>query len=195
MKKLVFLFLFFFNISLVYAANNKFKVTLDSCIDGDTARFNIKGEVKTVRFLSIDAPEIAHDDVPADFYGDEASTFTCKALTNASIIKLQYDPKSDQVDKYDRVLAWVFVDDELLQEKLVRGGYARVRYVYDNYLYSDDLKKIQKDAKQKKVGIWKDISVSKDNDDIGSKIFITIVGILVLIILSLLKSIFRKKAF
>lgn len=193
MKKLIFLFLLFFNVSLVYAANNKFKVTLDSCIDGDTAKFNIKGEVKTVRFLSIDAPEIAHDGMEADYYGDEASNYTCKALKNASIIKLEYDPKSDEVDKFDRVLAWVYVDNELLQEKLVRDGYARVRYVYDDYLYSNKLKDIQKEAKKEKLGIWKDISVSKDDDDLGSKIFITIVSILVLIILSLLKSIFKKK--
>lgn len=192
MKKVVFLFLLFFNTSIVFAAS-KFKVTLDSCIDGDTAKFNIKGEVKTVRFLSIDAPEIAHDDVQADFYGEEASNFTCKALKNASTIKLEYDPKSDQVDKYDRVLTWVYVDNELLQEKLVKDGYARVRYVYDDYLYSDKLKEIQRIAKNNKVGIWKDISVEKDNDDIGSKIFITIISILVFIILSILKSIFKKK--
>ena len=127
MKKVVFFILLLFNISIVYASNSKFKVTLDSCIDGDTARFVIKDEVKTVRFLSINTPEIAHDDIVGEPFGKEASIFTCNMLTNASVIKLQYDSKSDKEDKYGRVLAWVFVDDELLQEKLVSEGLAEVK--------------------------------------------------------------------
>ena len=154
MKKVVFFVLFLFNVSIVYASNSKFKVTLDSCIDGDTARFVIKDEVKTVRFLSINTPEIAHDDVIGEPFGEEASTFTCKMLTNASVIKLQYDSKSDKEDKYGRVLAWVFVDDELLQEKLVSEGLAEVKYVYKDYKYSSHLKDIELEAKKNELGIW-----------------------------------------
>ncbi len=154
MKKVVFfIFLMFFNISIVFASD-KFKVTLDSCIDGDTARFVIKNEVRTVRFLSIDSPEIAHDDVQEEPFGNEASLFTCDLLTNASNIKLQYDSKSDKEDKYGRVLAWVFVDDELLQEKLVSEGLAEVKYVYNDYKYSSHLKDVELEAKSKGIGIW-----------------------------------------
>ena len=164
MKKVLFLcFLFMINLSFVSASNSKFKVTLDSCIDGDTARFNIKDEVKTVRFLSINAPEIAHDDVLAEPYGYEASNYTCQLLKNASVIKLQYDPKSDKEDKYSRVLAWVFVDDELLQEVLVSKGYAEVKYVYNDYLYSNDLKDLENKAKDKKMGIWSLFDVSSSD--------------------------------
>ncbi len=154
MKKVViFLFLMFFNLSIVFASS-KFKVTLDSCIDGDTARFVIKNEVKTVRFLSIDAPEIAHDDVLEEPFGEEASVFTCNMLTNASTIKLEYDSKSDKEDKYGRVLAWIFVDDELLQEKLVSEGLVEVKYVYKDYKYSSHLKDVELEAKNKGVGLW-----------------------------------------
>ena len=101
MKKIFVVLLFFIFLSNV-DASSKFRVTLDKCIDGDTARFFINGESKTVRFLSINAPEIAHDDVLDEFYGNESSEFTCKLLSRASVIKLQYDPKSDKVDKVEK---------------------------------------------------------------------------------------------
>lgn len=153
MKKIVIIFLLFFNMSSIHASS-KFKVTLDKCIDGDTARFNIKGEVKTVRFLSINAPEIDHDNVVAEPFGYEAGDYTCNLLKKASVIKLQYDTKSDKEDKYGRVLAWVFVDDVLLQEKLVSEGLAEVKYVYDDYLYSSDLKEVERIAKSSHKGMW-----------------------------------------
>ena len=152
MKK-IFFFLCFF-VCLNVNASNKFSVRLDKCIDGDTARFFINGESRTVRFLSINAPEIAHDDVLEEFYGNESSDYTCKLLKRSSSIELEYDPKSDKVDKYDRVLAWVFVDHKLLQKELVSGGYAEVKYVYDKYLYSDELKDLEIRAKEKKIGMW-----------------------------------------
>lgn len=180
MKKVVFFILLLFNISIVYASNSKFKVTLDSCIDGDTARFVIKDEVKTVRFLSINTPEIAHDDVVGETFGDEASIFTCNMLTNASVIKLQYDSKSDKEDKYGRVLAWVFVDDELLQEKLVSEGLAEVKYVYKDYKYSSQLKDIELEAKKNELGIWATAQVFDKSDDDNYEFYVIILCLLVI---------------
>ncbi len=192
MKKLVFLFglLFCINVN----ASNKFSVTLDKCIDGDTARFFINGESKIVRFLSINAPEIQYDDVLEEFYGNEASDYTCKLLKRASIIKLEYDPKSDKVDKFDRVLAWVYVDGELLQKELVSKGYAEVRYVYDDYLYSNELKELESIAKEKKLGMWGNVSNS-DNSNIPSlhDLIYYFIGIIILLFITFVKKLFSKK--
>ena len=195
MKK-IFVFLLFFIFLSNVDASSKFRVTLDKCIDGDTARFFINGESKTVRFLSINAPEIAHDDVLEEFYGKESSEFTCKLLSRASVIKLQYDPKSDKVDKYDRVLAWVYVDGDLLQKELVSKGYAQVKYVYDDYLFSEELKELEVEAKEKKLGMWSDVSIKKDSDfEIPSLHDLLIYGsiLLFLAIIFLLKIVFKKK--
>lgn len=192
MKKLVFLFCFLFCFSV--HASNKFSVKLDKCIDGDTARFFINGESKIVRFLSINAPEIAHDDVEEEFFGSEASDYTCKLLNRASKIKLEYDPKSDKVDKYDRVLAWVYIDDELLQKKLVGKGYAEVRYVYDDYLYSNDLKELEKLAKEKKLGMWGNVSNKSDSNipSIRDLIYYC-VGVVILLFIALIKKLLSKE--
>ena len=195
MKKIFVVLLFLIFLSNV-DASSKFRVTLDKCIDGDTARFFINGESKTVRFLSINAPEIAHDDVLEEFYGKESSEFSCKLLSRASVIKLQYDPKSDKVDKYDRVLAWVYVDGDLLQKELVSKGYAQVKYVYDDYLFSEELKELEVEAKEKKLGMWSDVSIKKDSDfEIPSLHDLLIYGsiLLFLAIIFLLKIVFKKK--
>lgn len=192
MKKLVFLFCLFFCFGV--SASNKFKVTLDKCIDGDTARFFINGESKTVRFLSINAPEIAHDDIEEEFYGNESSDYTCKLLSRASIIKLEYDPKSDKVDKFDRVLAWVYVDGNLLQKELVSNGYAEVKYVYDDYLYSNELKELEKVSKEKKLGMWGNVSNKSESNvpSIHDLIYYSI-GVIVLLFISLIRKLFQKK--
>ena len=192
MKKIFVLLCFLFCLSV--NASNKFSVKLDKCIDGDTARFFINGESRTVRFLSINAPEIAHDDILEEFYGKESSEYACKLLSRASSIKLQYDPKSDKVDKYDRVLAWVYVDGELLQKELVSKGYAEVKYVYDDYLYSNELKELENISKEKKLGMWSNVS-NKSRSNIPSihdLIYYSIAAIILLFI-TLIKKLFSKK--
>ena len=75
-------------------------------------------------------------------------------MKKASSITLEYDGNSDREDKYGRVLAFVYVDDKLLEEKLVEKGYAKVAYVYGDYAHVDDLLKKEEKAKNKKIGIW-----------------------------------------
>lgn len=123
--------------------------TLSSCIDGDTAKFIIDGNEATVRFLGINAPEI-----DGEKYGSEAKAFVCNILMNTNNIKLVKDDNSDVKDKYNRFLYWVFVDDELLEIKILAEGYAYVAYIFDNYLYTDFLYDAQNTAKNKKIGIW-----------------------------------------
>ena len=192
MKKMFFLLCFFICINV--SASNKFSVKLDKCIDGDTARFFINGESKIVRFLSINAPEIQHDDVLEEYYGNESSEYTCNILKSSKSIKLQYDSKSDKTDKYDRVLAWVFVDGELLQKKLVSNGYAEVRYVYDDYLYANDLKELESAAKEKKLGMWSDDIPVENKSSISNSDLIWYFFILVVsyICVRLVKYIFKR---
>lgn len=130
-------------------------VNLSKCTDGDTAHFLINGEDKTARFLAIDTPETKHPSKGVEPYGKEASEFTCNALKNANEITLEYDPNSEQTDKYQRELVWVYVDGELLQKQLIEQGLAKVDYLYGEYLYTSDLMQAQELAKSQNLGIWK----------------------------------------
>ena len=177
------------------------EVKLVKCIDGDTFKANLKGKEATIRMLAIDTPEIAKDDKPADYFGKEASEYTCKKLTNAKKIVLEYDKKSDRVDKYDRVLAWIFVDDKLLEEELVKQGYAKVAYLYDDYKYTSIIQTAQEIASNKELGIWnteeknkfdKGIVSPKDTNEESENKEIIIVTIIFLL-LALITKLIRKK--
>ena len=134
----------------VNARSDTITVTLNKCVDGDTAWFNYKEDIIKVRFLAVNTMELKSNDENADI----AKEFSCKELTNAKKIKLEFDSKSDEKDKYERYLTWVFVDDSLLQSKLIEKGYAEVKYIYGDYKYVDELKEQEKIAKEKKIGIW-----------------------------------------
>ena len=170
----------------VNAANNKDEVTLAKCVDGDTARFNINGEVKSTRFIAIDTPESVHPKKKVEPYGKEASNYTCNKLKNAKKIVLEYDENSTKTDKYDRIIAWVFVDDELLQEDLVSKGYAKVAYLYGDYKYTTQLKEKEQIAKNKKLRIW---SSNANTEDTTSEETDELVEILKKIAKKLLKKI------
>ena len=148
------LFIVFLLWVLNYVELERVGVTFSKCVDGDTAWFVIDGKETKVRFLAIDAPEIAHSGEEAEEYGNEASDYACSMLKKADNIELRYEQGDDAVDKYGRVLAWVFVDNKNLNELLVSKGYAQVKYVYRKYLYIDDLCYSQFKAYKKKIGIW-----------------------------------------
>ena len=131
-----------------------YSVSFDKCVDGDTAWFISNGKRMKVRFIGINAPEIAHDDVKAEEFGYESLNYVCDKLKNGKNIYLKLDANSDQYDKYDRLIAWVFVDGENLNRLLVLNGYAKVDYVYGNYLYLNDLCDAENTAYQRHIGIW-----------------------------------------
>lgn len=152
MKKLVvgiITFLLFINVS--YALD---EVKLSKCVDGDTIKVKIDNKEYTVRMLAIDTPESVHPKKKVEYYGKEASEYTCNIVSNAKKIELEYDSGSDKTDKYDRLLAWVIVDGELLQDKLVSLGYAKVAYLYGDYKYTSLLEEHQELASARNLGIW-----------------------------------------
>lgn len=131
----------------------RFEVTLDKCVDGDTAWFIFKGESIKVRFLFIDTPESTSTVEP---YGEEASKFVETKLSNAKTIELELNKDGDQYDKYNRMLAWVFVDDKLLQEEIAINGYVEKFYDYGyKYTYKSKIVDANNLAKDNKVGIYR----------------------------------------
>ena len=58
------------------------------------------------------------------------------------------------MDKYDRLLVWVFTDGTLLQKDLVENGYAKVAYLYGDYKYTKELEKVQELSSANNLGIW-----------------------------------------
>ena len=129
-------------------------VTVKNFADGDTALFVVNGEVYKTRFLAIDSPEKDPEKREIEPWGETASDFTKNKLKQSKEIILELDPDSDIFDKYDRLLAWVWVDGELLNYLIVEEGLAEVAYLFGDYLYTDYLEDIQYDAEMQGIKIW-----------------------------------------
>ena len=186
MKKIMIsILLFFLFIPITYADSNKVTVAFSKCVDGDTAKVILNEKEVTVRFLAIDTPETKHPQKGEEPFGKEASNYTCNKLKNAEKIELEYDGK-EKTDKYNRHLAWVFVDDSLLQKELIQKGYAEVAYLYDDYKYTKELQKEESLAKLEKKGKW-------NNSLIQTKEYIKIACLIITVIIIILLFIFNKK--
>ena len=154
MKKIKLLIILLIIIIPLNVNAQKDTVKFSSCIDGDTANFILNKKEVKVRFLAVDTPETKHPTKGEEPYGKEASKYTCKRLKEASKIELEYDDNSDKKDKYNRYLAWVFVDDSLLQAELIKNGLAEVAYLYGDYKYTPLLQDYEENAKVQKVGMY-----------------------------------------
>lgn len=143
---------------------NKINVDLVDTVDGDTAKFKMNGEKVTVRFLGINTKETVDPKRGEEAWGKEASDFTKEKLKNATKIELEFDEIADEKDKYNRYLVWIWVDDELLQDLLVKEGLAETYMLQNNYKYAGILQESEEIAKNNKLGIWSEETSKKDND-------------------------------
>lgn len=92
--------------------------------------------------LLIDTPETVHPTKPVQPFGVEASNFTKEKLTGKDV---QLEMDVGERDKYGRVLAYVYIDNTMINEQLLEKGLARVAYVNEpNTKYVDEFYEIQK---------------------------------------------------
>lgn len=182
------LLIFSFLLPIIVFANTKEKVKFVKCVDGDTAKFERNNKVFILRFLAVNTPETKSPKKGVEFYGKEASNYTCNKLKEAKTIEIEYDNQSDRKDRYNRNLGWVFLDDKLLQKDLVENGYAKLDYIYGKYKYVDELKELEKKAKNSKKGLWQkeNTKTNKKNKNI-----FTIILDLLESLLNLLSQIFK----
>lgn len=185
MKKVVFFVLIFFTCLFNVEASDKVNVTFSKCVDGDTAKVILNKKEVTVRFLAVDTPETSHPTKGEEPYGKEAKEYTCNSLKESKKIELEFDNNSDKTDKYDRYLAWVWVDDYLLQDNLIKEGLAEVAYLYDDYKYTSLLEEHQTIAKLNKVGKWSDYNPMDKN-------FFYMIGGILLVILAVATGLLTK---
>ena len=123
--------------------------TISRVYDGDTITLST-GE--KVRFLQIDTPELS----PAECYGQEARSALVSLLNTPGQLSLKQDPKLDKVDRYGRLLRYVFIGKTNINLKLVEIG-AAAPYFYkgDKGQYSTQILKAAQTAKSKSLGLWK----------------------------------------
>lgn len=117
-------------------------------IDGDT--IEIEGGEK-VRYIGIDAPETVEPGKPVEFFGREA-TAKNKELVEGKIVRLQKD-LTDR-DKYNRLLRYVYVGENLINAELVRLGFARAWAYPPDVKYQNEINMAEQEAQKLKSGLW-----------------------------------------
>jgi micrococcal nuclease len=128
-------------------------VKVISVIDGDT--IVIEGGQK-VRYIGINTPEFLYDK-SGHKTGDQCfakeATEENKKLVEGKTVKLQKD--SSEKDKYGRLLRYVYVDNNFVNESLIKNGYARLMTIKPDTDHSLQFKTDQENAKENNLGLWK----------------------------------------
>lgn len=154
----IMLLLFLVGCSSVTTSEDRIPVTVKSIYDGDTMTvyYEEDGEQQEarVRFLLIDTSEMNHKQQGKQAYAEEARDFVREMVASGDKIELEFD-EGDARDKYDRLLAYLFVDDVNVGEELIRNGLARVAYVYPpNTKYLELYEEAEEAAEEEGIGIW-----------------------------------------
>lgn len=124
-------------------------------VDGDTFWIiNGKKENEKVRLIGVNAPESRKSGKKEiGYYGKESKIYLGQLLMGKKV-RLEYDVR--KYDRYKRTLAYVYLENgTFLNAHLVKNGYASAMTVPPNVRYADLFVQLQKEAREKRKGLWK----------------------------------------
>jgi micrococcal nuclease len=125
------------------------KLYVKQVYDGDTV---VLSTGEQVRYIGVDSPEIDHQGGKSDFLAHEARQINAK-LVQGKPIRMEFD--QERHDRHGRFLAYVFLENgDMVNELLVRKGFARVLPKPPNLKYFSLLLDSQRRAMVERVGIW-----------------------------------------
>lgn len=135
--------------------------TVTRVVDGDTVSVQTASSSDTVRLIGVDTPEIewpSEDnnlDKPKSegCYALEAREYLQEAVKGRQV-QLQGDSTQPLRDTYDRRLAYVFVDDELINKSLIAEGYGKELTVNGGYEKRANFKAAEVSARAEERGLW-----------------------------------------
>jgi micrococcal nuclease len=141
--------------------------TVTKIVDADTVYCSKGyGREQKVRLIGIDAPESNKN--PKTYrdaertgesienrinLGKKSTAFVRSRLPVGTEVRLELDVQ--QRDKYRRTLAYVYLPDgSMLNELIVRQGYAQVMTIPPNIKYQELFVEAERDARKNKRGLW-----------------------------------------
>lgn len=120
-------------------------------VDGDTIEVLLQGKQYRVRYVLVNTPETHHPTKGVEPFGPEA-TEANRRLVAGKTVRLEKDVS--ETDQYGRLLRYVYVDDLLVNEELLRLGMAQVATFPPDVKYVDRFLAVQKAAQKAGVGMW-----------------------------------------
>jgi micrococcal nuclease len=117
-------------------------------VDGDTI---VLENGQKVRYIGIDAPESVDPRRGVECYGKEAAGRN-RTLVEGKTIRLEKDVS--ETDRYGRLLRYVYLGGIMVNEALVREGYAQASSYPPDVAYDERFRSAQALAKIAHVGLW-----------------------------------------
>ena len=114
-------------------------------IDGDTIRVKIDGVEYPLRYIGIDTPEAT------DPFGEESFNANKDLVLGKEVILFR---DKSEVDRYSRLLRYVFVDSIFVNQELVAKGFATAFDYYPDTSCSKEISSAQTEGKSMMLGIW-----------------------------------------
>lgn len=123
-------------------------------VDGDTVTIEKDGGKVTLRLIGLDTPETVDPRKPVQCFGKEASEKAREVLAGKSV-RIETDHSQGELDRYGRLLAYVYTDSGVLFNKLmIEGGFGH-EYTYRlPHKYQQEFKDAERDAHANARGLW-----------------------------------------
>ena len=153
--RILFTFLVFSAISCQSAhSTTSLEATVSRVIDGDTVELS---DGRHVRYIGMDTPEvrrkIAGEWVKNPEPYAEAATQRNRELVEGKRVRLELDVQT--LDRHGRLLAYVYVDEKMVNAELVREGFAQPLTIPPDVAHADLFRKLAQEARQYGRGLWK----------------------------------------
>ena len=129
-------------------------VLVDRVVDGDTIELS---DGRKVRYIGIDTPETKDPRKEIQCFGEEASAYN-RDLVEGKVVAIEADVADK--DQYDRLLRYVWLEDEMINKKLVAEGYAYASSYPPNVKYQTQFKLAQQQAREQNLGLWAECLVN-----------------------------------
>jgi micrococcal nuclease len=113
-------------------------------IDGDTIVIDTG---QHIRYIGMNTPEVESDEC----FASEATEIN-KSLVLGKVVRLEKD--LSEMDKYGRLLRFVYIGDTFVDDYLVKNGYAKVMPVPPDVKYKDRFEQSEEYARQNGLGLW-----------------------------------------
>lgn len=114
-------------------------------IDGDTIELE---NGQKVRYIGIDTPE-----VQGDCYANEATNKNKELVLNKKVSLIK---DKSEVDRYGRLLRYVYVNDIFVNNTLVREGFAFAKQYPPDTQYAQQFSRAEEEAQEQGKGLWSD---------------------------------------
>ncbi len=142
--------------------------TVVRVVDGDTLKIRYWGKEESIRLIGIDTPESrvnkkakrdakrsGQDIKTITAMGKRATEYVEGLVKTGDLITIEFD--AQQRDRYNRLLGYVYLSNgKMLNEEIVKAGYANVMTIPPNVKYQDRFLKAYKQARKKERGLWEE---------------------------------------